>query len=97
MTDFSQRFLVSSLSKYLSKCHIQKGAQSGVKDQKARWALFDLYEVSCLDQRHQLPYQGLGIISQAPQRRHGLAIQKEPSIVLPHPSPVLSSFSVDLT
>ena len=36
MTYFSQSFLISSPSKYLSKCNVPKGAQGGVKDQKAR-------------------------------------------------------------
>lgn len=42
MTYVSECFLISSLSKLLSKYQVQKGVQSGVKDQKTRSTLCDL-------------------------------------------------------
>lgn len=54
---FSPCFLISSPFKYLSKCEVQKGGQSDVKDQRAKSTLFDLHEISCLEGAHQVLYQ----------------------------------------
>ena len=56
-TYFSQSFLIFSSFKYLSKREVQKGAQCGVKTQRARPSAFGFHDTSCLDRVHQLPYQ----------------------------------------
>lgn len=70
-TYFSPSFLISSLFKYLNKCEVQKGAQCGIKDQRARPAPRGFHDMSCLDRAHQLPYQRLRITSEA-KEFHGL-------------------------